>query len=162
MTDIPNIERRRAQGQIVKPIYDELVAEIGEERAVALIARAVARSVEVEAKAAREATLAEGENPMVAFTESFRRTYERRGLEAGLEVEVTRADDDALDFTVKRCRFVEVYHELGLGHLAATLSCNRDGDFATAFDPSIELDRPQTIAGGADTCLFRYRLRPED
>ncbi len=157
MIDIPNIERRRAQGQIVKPIYEELVAELGEAKAHEIIARAVHRSVRAEATAAREAALEEGRNPMAAFAENFRRTYERRGLEAGLEVEVTRADGEALEFTVTRCRFVEVYREMGLGHLAATLSCNRDGAFATEFDPSIELDRPQTIAGGADTCLFRYR-----
>lgn len=161
MTDIPNIERRRAQGQMVKPIYEELCVEIGEERAKALIARAVARSVDEEAKSAREATMSEHVSPLAAFAENFRRTYERRGLEAGLEVEVTRADDDALEFTVNRCRFVEVYRDLGLGHLAATLSCNRDGAFATAFDPSIELERPQTIAEGADTCLFRYRRRAD-
>lgn len=159
MSDIPNIERRRAQGQIVKPIYEELAAELGEEKAREIIARAVQRSVSAEARTAREATLKEGENPMVAFTENFRRTYEKRGLEAGLDVEITRADETALEFTVKRCRFVEAYREMGLGHLAETLSCNRDGAFAAAFDPSIELERPQTIAGGAPTCLFRYHRK---
>ena len=99
---------------------------------------------------------------MDAFAANFRRTYGKDKPEAGLDVEVTRADETNLDFAVTRCRFVEMYRELGLGDVADVLSCNRDGQFATAFDANIALDRPQTIAGGAPTCLFRYRHARSD
>ena len=64
-----------------------------------------------------------------------------------------------LDFNVTRCRFVEMYEEMGLGEIADVLSCNRDGEFASAFDPSISLDRPQTIAKGRADLHFPLPLQ---
>ena len=93
---------------------------------------------------------------MRPFARNFEKTYKDQGPAAGLDVEVLRSDERHLDFDVTRCRFVEMYEELGLGDVADVLSCNRDGAFATAFDPGISLDRAQTIAGGARTCTFRY------
>jgi hypothetical protein len=158
LTDLPNIERRRIQGQVIKPIYDELKAEIGPERARALLARAITRSAEAEARAAAEANPA-GDDPMGAFTAIFNRTYRDRGIESGLEATVLAEGPDRLDFDVTRCGFVEMYRDLGLGEIADVLSCNRDGTFAQAYDDRIELDRAQTIAQGAPCCTFRYRVR---
>ncbi|KAA5607471.1 2-amino-thiazoline-4-carboxylic acid hydrolase [Roseospira marina] len=157
-TDLPNVERRRIQGEVIKPIYDELVAEIGPERARALLARAITRSAEAEAQRAAQAT-PPGADPMGAFTAIFDRTYRDRGIESGLEATVRDEGPDRLDFDVTRCRFVEMYAELGLGAVADVLSCNRDGTFAQAYDGRLALDRAQTIAGGASCCTFRYRLR---
>lgn len=160
MTEIPNLERRRIQGEIIKPIYDELVAEIGEGAAQALLARAVRKSVLSEA---RRVAAAQAESPrdMANFNRNFEKTYADKGPEAGLDVDILRADAGHLDFNVTRCRFVEMYRDLGLGDIAHILSCDRDGLFATAFDPNIHLERPQTIAGGASTCVFRYSYTGE-
>lgn len=155
MTEIPNLERRRIQGEIIKPIYDELVAEIGESAAQALLARAVRRSVKSEAERAAAAQSAPPED-MTNFNRNFEKTYANQGPKAGLDVDIVRSEETALEFNVTRCRFVEMYRELGLGDIAHILSCDRDGQFATAFDPNIRLDRPQTIADGAPTCVFRY------
>ena len=161
MTKVANLERRRIQGEIVKPIYDELVAEIGKDAAQALLARAVRTSLRQEAKQAA-AALGETGVSMEAFAASFRATYLDRGPEAGLDVELLRADENHLDFNVTRCRFVEVYREMGLGELAPVLSCNRDGAFATDFDANIRLERAQTIAEGAPCCTFRYTYERSD
>ncbi|MBB4284662.1 L-2-amino-thiazoline-4-carboxylic acid hydrolase [Roseospira goensis] len=159
MADLPNIARRRLQGEVIKPIYEELVAEIGPARARALLGRAITRSAEAEARRAAAAE-PDGETSMERFTALFNATYRDRGLESGLEAEVLSAGPDHLDFDVTRCRFVEVYRELGLGEIADVLSCNRDGTFASAYDPRITLERAQTIAEGADRCTFRYRFKP--
>ena len=158
MTRIPNLERRRIQGEIIKPIYDELVAEIGRDAAKALLARAVRASVRAEAARAA-AAIEDDRSSMDAFAANFQKTYVEQAPEAGLDVEVLRSDAEHLDFDVTRCRFVEVYTELGLGDVADILSCNRDGAFASDFDPNIRLDRAQTIAEGAPTCTFRYTYR---
>lgn len=159
MSTLTKLERRRIQGEIVKPIYEELLAELGPERARALLSRAITRSAIAEANKAAQA--AEGGPSLEAFTKNFDRTYGDRGLEAGLEVEVLSKGPDHFDFNVTRCRFVEMYRDLGLGEIADVLSCNRDGVYAEAFDPNIELDRAQTIALGAACCTFRYRIRRE-
>lgn len=158
MTDIPNLERRRIQAEMIKPIYDELVALVGAQEARALLARAVTRSVETEARRAARAQAEAGEpRSMAGFTRNFEKTYVDKGADAGLDVEVLAADADRLDFDVTRCRFVEMYAELGLAEVADVLSCNRDGQFAHAFDPDITLERAETIAQGAKRCTFRYR-----
>ncbi len=163
MSSIPNLERRRIQGEIIKPVYDALVQEIGKDRAQALIARAVRASVMAEARTAAAVAVNEGgdsvKSSMAPFAANFHRTYVEHGAEAGLDVEVLRSDEDHLDFDVHRCRFLEAYESLGLGDIAQILSCNRDGAFATDFDPNIFLERRQTIAQGADCCTFRYSYR---
>lgn len=154
MTDVPNLERRRIQAEMIKPIYDELVVALGTEEARALLARAVRKSVRQEAE--RAAAAFGPTASMEPFAANFRRTYAERGAEAGLDVDVIRSDAARLDFNVTRCRFVEVYTEMGLGEVADILSCNRDGVFASDFDPNIRLNRAQTIAEGAPCCTFRY------
>lgn len=162
MSTPTKLERRRIQGEIVKPIYEELVAELGPEKAREILSRAITRSAIDEARTAAAAAMAEGGSAMEAFAANFHRTYADHDPEAGIEVELLREGPENLDFDVTRCRFVEMYRELGLGEIADVLSCNRDGVFAEAFDPAIELDRAQTIALGAPCCTFRYRLKPAD
>lgn len=159
MSNLTNIERRRIQGEIIKPIYEILVEEVGKEKARDILGRAISRSAETEAQAV--ASREPSGTSMETFTEVFNQTYRDRGIESGLTAEVLSEGSDHLDFDVTRCRFVEMYRELGLGEIADVLSCNRDGVFAQAYDPRITLDRAQTIAQGAPCCTFRYRFQAE-
>ncbi|MEE9379993.1 MAG: L-2-amino-thiazoline-4-carboxylic acid hydrolase [Hyphomonadaceae bacterium] len=155
MTNLSNLERRRLQGEIVKPIYDELVDEIGKEAARDLISRAVTKSAQAEAKLA--AAFSE-ETSLTVFAALFNAVYRDPGGDAsGLDIEPLHEDETRLDFNVTRCRFMDMYAELGLSDIADVLSCNRDGEFAGAFDNRIKLTRDQTIAGGAQCCTFRFR-----
>jgi len=160
MSEPTNIERRRLQGEVIKPIYDILVEELGKERARDILGRAITRSAEAEARAA--AAREPAGTSMETFTQVFNRTYRDKGPESGLEAHVLGAGPEHLDFDVTRCRFVEMYRELGLGEIADVLSCNRDGTFAQAYDNRITLDRAQTIAQGAPCCTFRYRFKREE
>ena len=66
------------------------------------------------------------------------------------------ADDQQYNYNVTRCRYAEMYREMGLGDIGHLLSCNRDASFVEGFAPEIRLDRDQTIMGGARCCTFRY------
>ena len=77
-----------------------------------------------------------------------------------LEVEVLREADERFDFNVTRCRYAEMYNEMGMGDIGHLLSCARDGSFCTGYDPRIELERGATIMGGAKHCSFRYSFKP--
>jgi len=74
-----------------------------------------------------------------------------------LRMEVQRQDDTHYDFNVTRCRYAEMYREMGLGHIGHLLSCNRDGAFCQGYDPKLKMTRTQTIMQGASHCDFRYR-----
>jgi L-2-amino-thiazoline-4-carboxylic acid hydrolase-like protein len=154
MSDVPVLVKRRLQAEVVGPIFEAMVAEIGRERAEAVLGAAIRKAAVAEGAAFR-ARVPEGAGTMAAFVELFG-LWTRGGA---LEIEVLEASDDRFDFNVTRCRYAEMYREMGLdtGHL---LSCNRDGTFAEGFDPALKLDRAQTIMGGAPCCTFRYRLAP--
>jgi hypothetical protein len=76
-----------------------------------------------------------------------------------LETETLRADADAFDYDVKRCRYAEMYHEMGLGEIGHLLSCARDSEFIAGYDPRVKLTRTTTIMQGGARCDFRYRMR---
>jgi len=78
--------------------------------------------------------------------------------EDALRVETLRQDAEHLDFDVVRCRYAEMYREMGLDEIGHLLSCNRDGTFIKGYDARIEFKRSQTIMGGASYCDFRYRM----
>ena len=78
--------------------------------------------------------------------------------DGALEIDVLEASPDKLDFNVKRCRYAEMYREMGIGEIGDLLSCQRDGDFCIGYNAEIEFRRTQTIMGGASHCDFRYSL----
>ena len=153
MSELPIIELRRIEANIIKPIYEEMVAELGEEKA-----RRILRS------AIRKAAIEQGRTLAAASEEpagiaGFAKLLERWTANDALRIEVLEQDDERFDFNVVRCRYSEMYREMGLGDIGALLSCNRDGAFCEGYDERLELSRPQTIMSGASHCDFRYRWR---
>jgi len=146
------IERRRIEAQFAKALLAELERQLGAERALAILSAAVVRM----AQQAGRAFAAEqgGESDLAAFAEILPRWQEDNAL----ELEVLERAPDRLAFNVTRCRYAEMYRELGVPHLGAVLSCNRDGEFCRGYNPAIAFSRPQTIMEGAASCNFRYTL----
>ena len=60
-----------------------------------------------------------------------------------------------------RCKYAEMYNDLGFGDLGAIFSCTRDFEFVAGFNPELNLKRSQTIMQGATHCDFRYSAKPE-
>ena len=73
---------------------------------------------------------------------------------------MVKSTETEFHFNVVRCRYSEMYRELGLAELGAVLSCNRDGAFCEGYDPKLKLERTQTLMGGASHCDFRYTREP--
>jgi hypothetical protein len=155
MAEIPTLTKRTIQAQVVGPIHAEMVVELGEERANAILERAISKAAIAEGR--QFAASAGGETSMASFI----KLYELWTADGALEVEVLQATDDAFDFDVTRCRYAETYREMGLGPIGHLLSCNRDGTFCQGYDANITLERKQTIMGGASRCTFRYRYRDQ-
>ena len=81
--------------------------------------------------------------------------------EDALRIERSEMSAEKMDFDVTRCRYAEMYREMGLGDIGHLLSCNRDGDFCRGYNPEIELTRTRTIMKGASNSDFRHRMKKE-
>ena len=54
-TDLPILEQRRIEANIIKPIYDEMVAELGAERARVILGNAIKKNAIAQGKAYADA-----------------------------------------------------------------------------------------------------------
>ena len=156
MTDLPIIELRRIEANIIKPIYDEMVKSLGKEKAQEILGQAIIRNA-IE----QGATLAEkGEGPN--DLNGFAALLPQWTKNDALEIDVISQNDTQFDFNVTRCRYSEMYQEMGLGEIGHLLSCQRDGTFCEGYDPNLRLERTQTIMQGASHCDFAYRYVNDD
>jgi hypothetical protein len=151
-TDIPTLTKRRLQAQVIGPIYAEMVAEIGEEKAGAILDAAIRKAAIAEGRAFAQ----RAPNGITSMAD-FIKLYDLWTADGALEIEVLEASDKRFDFNVTRCRYAETYKDMGLGKIGHLLSCNRDGTFCEGYDPNISLERNQTIMQGAPCCTFRYK-----
>ena len=150
-TDLPIIEQRRIEANIIKPIYEEMVAELGENTAKRILGTAVKKNAIEQGKAYADA------QPTPTSLEGFHALLPQWKANGALEVQMLGESAAAVSYNVTRCRYAEMYKDMGLADVGHLLSCGRDGTFCTGYDPRIKLERTQTIMQGATHCDFRYR-----
>ena len=151
-TAVSILERRRIEAELAGSIHRILVREIGREKADQIIGEAVTQAAMAAGRADAERL---GRSGLLAFAEILP-NWTRGGA---LETEVLESSAEALDYDVTRCRYAEMYREMGLEDLGGILSCERDGAYMSGFCPEVEMIRTKTIMGGADRCDFRYRAK---
>lgn len=155
MKDMPILERRRIEAQILKHVHEVIEARSGADEADAVIGAAVSRSAIDQGRGFAEA---------LGHTPDFKDFADILPLwtkDDALKIETIEASAETLEFNVLRCRYAEMYREMGLGRIGHLLSCNRDGDFCIGYNPDMKMTRTQTIMGGASHCDFRYRMEPD-
>jgi hypothetical protein len=157
MTDTPTLMKRRLQAQVIGPIYEEMVQQIGEVRANEILDSAIRKAAIAEGKYFAAQAPA-GETSMRDFVA----LYDLWTADGALEISVLEASDTKFDFNVTQCRYAEMYEEMGLRSIGHLLSCNRDGTFCEGYDSNITLQRDQTIMAGATCCTFRYSYKGEN
>jgi len=156
MDDLPIIELRRIEADIVKPIYAEMVRALGRERAREILDAAI-RNNAIEHGRGYAQREAPGGNDLAGFARLL--PHWQKG--EALEIEVLESTPQRFDFNVTRCRYAEMYREMGVAEIGDLLSCGRDGSFCTGYNPEIRLERTQTMMQGASHCDFRYTLARE-
>jgi len=150
---IPVIEQAKIQAQVLVPLVKALQAELGEERANALVRKAlgdVYRRLGEQWWRAKASTHI-GENMGLAFA-SFAKGD-------AVDYHVRAQSPDTYEIDVTGCRYAQFYKELGEPELGFLLVCSSDFPFAEGFGPDIKLTRTQTIMQGASHCDFRYKRR---
>ena len=151
VNDIPILLRRKIEAMILKHVLDVIEARSGREEAEAVIGETCSRSAIEQGQ--QLAAMLDHPPDLTDFA-AIQPNWTR---EDALRIETVEATPEKMDFNVTRCRYAEMYREMGLGDIGHLLSCNRDGDFCIGYNPDIELTRTQTIMKGASHCDFRYR-----
>ena len=139
MQELPMLERRRIEANILKHVYETLKASHGREAAAKAIGDAV-RSASIQ-QGEEMAARVNGETSIQTFAD-LRPLWT---MDNALELEVIRQDEQHIDYNVTRCRYSEMYREMGLGEIGHLLSCQRDGTFCEGYDKRLKLTRTQTI-----------------
>lgn len=152
MTSI--LERRRIEAEFAKALLATMERHLPPDRARTILAEAIVTMArDTGAAMAKEQG---GANDLPAFAALLPRWQQ----DDALAIEFVERSASRLDFNVTRCRYAEMYRELGVPELGALLSCSRDGEFCRGYNPAIRMERTQTIMQGATHCDFRYSLAP--
>ena len=152
MDPLPILQQRRIEANILKHVYENLSERFGKEQAREIVQETVSQSAIEQGKTFADQI--DGDPNLKDFYDILP-LWSRDGA---LEIDVLEASPDKLDFNVKRCRYAEMYREMGIGEIGDLLSCQRDGDFCIGYNAEIKFRRTQTIMGGASHCDFRYSL----
>lgn len=148
------LTRREVEARLLAPLVDALTSEFGREPVLRILRDTV---VDISRQQGAQLVDAMGGDSLQAFADSLRFWTQ----DGALEIEVIAQDDDTFSFNVTRCRYAELYRDLGIPELGALLSCNRDYALIEGFNPGVSLTRSQTIMEGASFCDFRYQRRTE-
>jgi hypothetical protein len=148
---VPIIQQVKIQAEVLIPLIKASQAELGKERANALVRRALG---DIYRRYGEEFWRTKNEKNLGKAMASAFATYAR---EDALDYRVIEQSQDAFEFDVTGRRYAEFYKELGEPELGFLLVCSADFPMAEGFGPDIKLTRTQTIMQGAGHCDFRYK-----
>lgn len=136
------------------PIIDALGEKFGREEVVEVVREAI---VNLSRQQGGELADAMGGKGCGAFESSLQ--YWTK--DEALKLDVLEQNETTLNFNVVRCRYSEMYRDLGIPELGAVFSCNRDYALIEGFNPDARLTRTQTLMEGKSHCDFRYEFPAE-
>ena len=149
------LDKTRIQAQVLVPLLRTLRAELGGERADAMVRQSLRDWSKQLFAAVGNGVDGRPRRKWAAMHTALAEVTER-----DVTLEMLRHDEEALEFDVTACRFAEFFRALGEPDLGALLICETDFDIAAAGAGEVSLTRDQTIMQGAPRCTFRYRFAP--
>ena len=153
---IPILEQVKIQARVLIPLVKALQAELGEERANALVRQTLG---DIYRALGEQWWQAQGASDLGSTVAS---AFDRFAAGGALDYEVVTQSPDAFGANVTGCRYAQFYKELGVPELGFLLVCSSDFPMTEGFGGDITLTRTQTIMQGATHCDFRFtRIKPE-
>jgi hypothetical protein len=149
------LDKTRIQAQVLVPVLQALRAELGKDKANAIVRQALrdwSKRLFAELGAGIDG--------------SPRRKWAAMHTAMGdvtaqdVTVDMRRHDKDALEFDITSCAFAQFFRALGEPELGALLVCETDFDIAAAGGADVDFTRAQTLMQGAPSCTFRYKFAP--
>lgn len=151
--DLSLLERRRIEAGVLVPVIRAMQQEFGEDAVNRVVGQTIREIARAQGEEVRRRTNIEN------IADLKDRMKPGPISEGSLIVDVVEDDEARFGFNVTRCKFVEMYNEMGAGDLGFLLSCNRDFASFEGMAPDLEFARTQTRMQGASFCDFRYRTR---
>ena len=145
------LKRREIEARILAPFIEALGDKFDRQAVLDVLRDTVIR-------VARQQGSELARNAGSPDLDSFAGTLPAWTKDGALEIEVLEKSPQRFAFNVTRCRYAEMYRELGIPELGALLSCNRDFSLIQGFNSEVELTRSRTIMQGDPYCDFRYTL----
>jgi len=146
------LTRREIEARILAPLLEAMGEEFGRERVME-----ITREVIVGLSHQQGVQLADRMGG--GSLDQFAAALEDWKKGDAIELQILEQNQSTFAFNITRCRYAELYHQLGIPELGVMLSCNRDFALIEGFNPAIKLTRTQTIMQGASHCDFRYQLK---
>ena len=154
--DIPLIEQVKIQAQVLVPLVKALQAELGEERANAIVRKALGN---LYRRYGEKWWRTQGARDL---GEKMASAFDMFAAGDALDYEVVKQAADTFEINVTQCRYAKFYHEIGAPELGFLLTCSADFPMAEGFGADVQLTRTQTIMQGASHCDFRYALKQSE
>ena len=145
------LTRREVEARILAPVIDALGGNFGHDKVIDIVRETIVRIATDQGPELAEQL---GCESLKNFAESLQ--YWTR--DSALEIDVVEQSEQTFIFNVTRCRYAELYEELGLSGLGTVFSCARDFALIRGFNPEITLKRTKTIMEKAAYCDFCYTL----
>jgi hypothetical protein len=152
LSDVGILLRREIEARIVGPLIKAFINEIGKEKTLKIVQNMIE---DLARDAGKDLVEWYGGNSL----DEFEKSLELWTRDNALEVDVIERSDSRFFMNVTKCRYAEMYKELGIPEFGKVLSCARDFTLIEGFNPDIKLTRTQTILDGADFCDFRYEVK---
>jgi len=149
------LDKTRIQAQVLVPVLRALRAELGQEKADAIVKQALRDWSQRLFAGIGDTVDGNPRRKWAAMHTAMAEITER-----DVTVDMRRHDKEALEFDITHCRFAEFFRALGEPELGALLICETDFDMAAASGGEVSLTRDQTIMQGAPSCTFRYKFAP--
>ena len=147
------LEITRIQAQVLAPLLRALRAELGTERANAIVRQSLRDWSKQLFAGIGDAIEGRPKKKSAAMHAAMADVTEQ-----DVTYEMLRQDKEALEFDVTHCRFAEFFRALGEPELGALLVCEADFDIAAAGEGEVSFAREQTLMKGASHCTFRYKF----
>jgi hypothetical protein len=151
--DIPLIEQVKIQAQVLVPLVKSLQAELGEERANAIVRKALG---DLYRKYGEKWWRAQGERNL---GEKMASAFDGFAAGGAMNYEVVKQAPDVFEVNVTECGYAKFYNAIGVPELGFLLTCSADFGMAEGYGAGVQFTRTQTIMQGASHCDFRYALK---
>jgi len=149
------LDKTRIQTQVLVPVVRALRAELGQEKADAIVKRALREWSKALFAAIGDRIEGSPRRKWAALQAAWAQISEPE-----VTAEIRRHDRDAFDVDITQCRFAEFFRALGEPELGALLICEVDFDVTAAGGSEVSLTREQTLMQGAPSCTFRWKFAP--
>ena len=155
INDVPILVRREIEARIAGPLIEAFMEKFGREETIAVASDIILKLAEESGQQLAERC---GGNSL----ENLSNGTGQWSAGGALKRDVLEKTDSKYNYNIVRCKYADMYKELGLEELGFIFSCGRDGKMFGGFNPNIKFERTQTIMQGAAYCDFRLSLDEGD